>query len=547
LRSSRPDAQSVTREPLFPFPFIAILSAAVALALPWIWRGIPSGHDFEFHLNSWMEVSAQWSHHIVLPRWAAQANFGYGEPRFIFYPPFSWTLGALLGSLLPWKLAPAAYVVCVLTLSGCSMFWLAREYLPPDQSLFAAVFYAVNPYHVVIVYWRSAYAELLAGALLPLLLLFILRLERNARAAVVPVALVIAAAWYSNVPTAVMINYSAALLLGAVAWRHRSARPLLWGAGAIALGTMLAAFYILPAAYEQKWVEIAQVLSPGVRPEDNFLFTHLADADHNRFNFLVSTIALSEMVVLLTTIGLLVRRRRSVDTFTVLLYLWTGLAIVLMLSPTLLLYDHLPELRFVQLPWRWLLCFNVPLALLLAQAFKGWRLRVLACAVLLAVIAIVWVRVQPPWWDTAADIREMQQFQRGPGYEGTDEYVPSGGDAYEIDRAARKFTYEGSGTAQLRVVQWSPEFKFVTADVTQPGRLIMKLFNYPAWKVDGNGEAVETETREATGQMMIPVSVGKNYVQISFARTWDRTAGAWISFLSLIGVALAGFRTWHAS
>ncbi len=57
------------------------------------------------------------------------------------------------------------------------MYRLAREWLAPPDALFAAVFYALNPYHLLILYWRSAYAELLAAALLPLLLACLLRMS----------------------------------------------------------------------------------------------------------------------------------------------------------------------------------------------------------------------------------------------------------------------------------------------------------------------------------------------------------------------------------
>ncbi len=143
---------------------------------PFFWRGSPSGHDFEFHMFSWMEVLGQWKHGIAYPRWAALAYWGYGDARFLFYPPASWTLGAALGTTLPWKMVPGAYCWIVLTLAGASMYRLAREWLPAADALFAAVFYALNPYHLLIVYWRSAYAELLAAALLPLLLLCLLRI-----------------------------------------------------------------------------------------------------------------------------------------------------------------------------------------------------------------------------------------------------------------------------------------------------------------------------------------------------------------------------------
>ncbi len=128
-------------------------------------------------MNSWMEVAQQWHAGILYPRWAAGAHSAYGEARFIFYPPASWTLGAALGSLLPWPAVPGTLNWLALTLSGCSMFLLATEWLPRRDAIFAAALYAANPYYVVVVYWRSAFAELLAGALLPLLLLFVLRID----------------------------------------------------------------------------------------------------------------------------------------------------------------------------------------------------------------------------------------------------------------------------------------------------------------------------------------------------------------------------------
>ena len=154
-----------------------LLGAVCFVAImPFLWHGTPSGHDFEFHMFSWMEVRGQWQQGIVYPRWAALAHWGSGEARFLFYPPASWILGAAMGAILPWRIVPGAYIWIVLCLSGLSTFQLARNWLPPPDALFAAVVYAVNPYHLLIVYWRSAYAELLASALLPLLLLLFLLL-----------------------------------------------------------------------------------------------------------------------------------------------------------------------------------------------------------------------------------------------------------------------------------------------------------------------------------------------------------------------------------
>src|SRR5437879_7782962 len=211
-----------------------------------------------------MEVLAQWKQGIIYPRWAALAHFGYGEARFIFYPPISWLLGALLGALLPWELVPAALAFVAVALSGFAMFLLARRYLGLPDAIFAAALYAAIPYYLVIVYWRSAFAELLAGALLPLLLLEILELPDTRHRAVIPLGLLVAAAWLTHAPSAVMINYSLAFLIAVVAILRRSPQVLLYGPAAIILGAGLAGFYIVPAAYEPSWVAITQVLAPGV-------------------------------------------------------------------------------------------------------------------------------------------------------------------------------------------------------------------------------------------------------------------------------------------
>ena len=67
---------------------------------------------------------------------------------------------------------------------------------------------------------------------------------------------------------------------------------------AMLVGVGLASFYLLPAISERGWIDIGQVLSLGVRPQDNFLFTTLTDPDHNHFNLLVSTVAVVEIGIL---------------------------------------------------------------------------------------------------------------------------------------------------------------------------------------------------------------------------------------------------------
>ena len=516
---------------------IVIAAVAFAVEIPFFFFGTPSGHDVEFHLYSWLEVLGQWRHGIFYPRWAGLAHFGYGEPRFIFYPPASWLLGATLSAIVPWTVAASVYIWLVLTAAGVSMFLLARRWLERRAALFAAVLYAVNPYHLVIVYWRSAFAELLAACLLPLLLLFILKaVEDEQQRIMVPLGIVLAAAWLTNAPAAVMIHYSMALLIVFFAVTKRSPRLLLEGAAAVALGACLASFYLLPAVYEQKWIDIGEAVSAGSRPADNFLFIHTTDPDHDAFNRIISWVAVLEITVIAAAaMAAKVRKRLNFPLWQLLG--WGAVCAFLLFPVSLVFWKILPKMQFMQFPWRWLLCISLIFSIFVALGLQRWWMRTIVCVLSILVVAAAWTRVQAPWWDNAADLREMQDnMESGAGYEGTDEYTPVGADPAAVDKTARDVTVDGPARAAIHVLRWTAAAKEFTAQLSSADQLALKLFPYPAWKVQVNGHSIPTSVRKSTGQILIPVQAGLNRVQIRFVRTWDRTAGAWISAVTFVVV-----------
>ena len=490
-------------------------------------------------MYSWLEVLSQWKQGIIDPHWAELTHFGYGAPRFIFYPPASWTLGAALSAIFPWTVVSSLYIWIALVAAGASMFFLARQWFDRRDATFAAVLYAVNPYHLLIVYWRSAFAELLASWLLPLLLLLILRAGEKGRRVSIFLALLLACAWLTNAPSAVMVHYSLVLLLLIIAWQRHSPRVLLTGGIAVLLGAALAAFYLLPAIYEQRWIDIAQAISPGYRPMDNFLFVHTSDAEHDAFNRVISWVAVAEIAVIILTAWISREWRIRARGLWYAVVIWAAACTILTLPISAPFWSVLPKLRFMQFPWRWLLCLGVPFTLLITMAVRRWTSRLALYLAMLAVVAFGWQHYQAPWWDNASDLREMQDnMETNAGYEGTDEYTPAAADPSVVDKDARRATVEGPAHAAIHVFQWNAKEKLFTADLSAPDNLVLKLFNYPAWRVEVNGRIVQAGTRENTGQMLVPAQAGENRVLVSFIRTWDRTTGIWISVLAFLLIIL---------
>ena len=209
---------------------VLIVAAALFAVHPLLIHGCSCGHDFDFHLVNWMEVASQFSQGHLYPHWAYSPAYNAGEPRFVFYPPLSWMLGALLGLFLThlpgvtaaagWSAAPVAFTWIALSFSGITLYRLAAAFAGTNDALLAAVVYLVNPYMLFTAYERTAYAELLAAAWMPLLLLAILREGVTIPRVAVPVALL----WLTNAPAAVIGSYTLALLtaLRIIAARSRS-------------------------------------------------------------------------------------------------------------------------------------------------------------------------------------------------------------------------------------------------------------------------------------------------------------------------------------
>jgi len=539
----------------FPAIFISAL-ISLAIVSPFFWMGNATGHDFLFHASSWLDAAAQLKQGTLYPRWTEWANRGYGEPRFIFYPPFSWMLGAALGFVVPWNAVPAVFIALVQTFSGLSAFLLARRALPKRAALFCVACYVANPYALVIVYIRSDFAELLANAFFPLLILVALQICElrkdpeeppgwSVRREVVCFAAVLAVIWLSNAPAGVIACYSSAALFGFAALTWKSWQPLVHGAAGLALGLGLTGFYLVPAAYEQRWVNIAQALSPGLHPSENFLFTATNDPEHTLFNWIVSGIAV--LVMVLTGLAALRAQGKEQSRegalnrgmWRVLLFL-AAFASLLMFRFSFILWELLPKLRFVQFPWRWLAILAVPFALFLGSVMAGKRWGWAWVIVTFALIGSVGpALVHEGWWNKDDISFLRQEIAHGEGFDGTDEYDPAGDDhtnvplgkAPEVQVMDTDSTPGPDTAPTVHVEHWAPEDKEVTVDTKEPFALGLRLLNYPAWQVKVNGAVVKPLNGEDFEQMLVPVPAGESQIRVRFLRTWDRTLGDVLSLV----------------
>jgi hypothetical protein len=547
-----------------------ILACAAIAVLPLAWRGTSCGHDFDFHLQSWLEVVKHWREGVLYPHWDTSANYGAGEPRFVFYPPATWLMGALLGVLLPWTWTPVAFTLIALIGCGLSFYAMAREWMAQDAAAVAACVYVLNPYLLFVAYERTAYGELLSAIWLPLLVLYGLRKSPS----LLRLSLIVAALWLTNAPSAVMGCYLLALIVLVTAIHDRSYALIARAAGAIALGLGLAAFYIVPALYEQRWVEIARAIAPGMRIEDSFLFGHTGEAFHDQVLRTASWIAVAMMATAVAAIEASLRKRQPNRLRSPLIA--SLFAICLLLLPfSDILWRHAPELRFLQFPWRWLLVLGIAMAALVGLALRGsfleasTRKTILVRATSMLALALVMSSLAAyAFWQPCDDednIAAQRATFRDGGFEGTDEYTAINADngdiqqglplvrivkSTEADEAdssiAENPQWVQNATdavpASIQILRWKTESKNIEIQSSVPAFAVFRLMDYPAWQVQVNGTPVIRPRRD-DGLLTVPLQTGRSAISIRYTATRDVELGRGLSALALCVAVTLSIRT----
>ena len=567
-------------------PGVILLAAAVALT-PQFVRGNSCGHDFDFHLVSWLDAHNAWQQGILYPRWTPSANFGAGEPRFVFYSPLTWMMGAALGLILPWNLVPLILTFLLLAGTGLATRALARETLADVPATLAGCAGLFSGYALFTAYERSAFAELAGGFWIPLVLLFAIRqrkfsgshLQRAFDGSTVLLALAVAGSWVSNPTVGVMACYVLAAVALTLALLLRSWAPVLRASIGALLGMGLVAIYLVPAAWEQRWVDIHQVTEdPGQTLENNWLFARHADPALEFHDMVLRQASIVVAAMIAAALGgLLVSwlrgRLRGLERWWIPFALIAVVILFLQFPVSRPLWNLLPELRFLQFPWRWLVVLEAPMAICFVWAIwpddsaRLWR-RIAALAVcalifvgMTSVAGLVFFQICYPEDAVPA---MLDAYRAGQGFGGADEYEPIGADnslvatglpasclvndpATVLGKGGNNDDIQpqwdaGQGTceATFAAAPYPGHAQYqhlrIAAITPHAGYLILRLRTFPAWSVKVNGQPATFAPARDDGLMAVAVPQGQVDLTVDWTTTPDIVAGRWLSALGLLFV-----------
>jgi len=316
------------------------------------------------------------------------------------------------------------------------------------------------------------------------------------------------------------------------------------------LGLALPAFYLIPAAYQRRFVQIKMAILPGMRFSDNFLFRRIGDLDHDTVLHTASLVAVIMIALTATALLFVLKRTPRAPGLRALTFL--ALIIILLLTPlSAPIWSHTPDLLFLQFPWRLLAVLAAIFGLALAEALSTAnppRTTAIAALVITVVFTLPAYHLfrQQCWPEDTVPRRLATFLAPNPGTDPTDEYTPINADNDTLAQNNPPYWLAAIPNAPAPnnnpAQNPGPASRTFDLNLVSPKILILNLRDYPAWRITINNAPAPPRPHREDGLIAIPLPAGPSHIRIVWHTTTDHLIGSIISILSLALITLIWFR-----
>jgi hypothetical protein len=551
---------------------VVIVAAAAGVS---VWplfthEALPRGSDVSWHAQ-WVSgfLDGLRDGHLY-PRWISEANRGFGAPVFVFYPPIPyWVAGGLgLAGLGLLDIFRFAFLLASLA-SGLLFYAAARPVTSRAGATLGAVLYVLLPYHMLDLYDRFAYAEVVAFVWLPPIFHFTRRLAvgEGGAGSAAGLAASTAALIMTHLPAAFMAPFAAGPYALFLVARRRSWRRLAPMAAAAAGALALAAVFVLPWLVEGQAVNLDWRMT-GQWNGDwrvNFVYEHPPGARPDPIKPLVASSVSTQLLLGAAAALVLFARGRRVPPLREEGVIWAALAawtFLLQVSISKPIWALVPVLGDIQFPWRFGTLQVLATAFLCALALAplpapvekkkkrkeaepppSWLARPVIAGALVAAAALPALRASAQVTSKRPYAFD-ERLAATPAYAQrmTYEYIARGVEDYarfervKVDDA--RAWIRGPGT--VSALEWRAQRRRVTVDARGPVTLRLRTFDHPGWRARLDGAPAAIASDNPLRAIEVAVPEGRHEVEVELGPTWDRTAGAWISGAALLALLGAG-------
>ena len=478
---------------------------------------------------------------LQLPcRWSPDVGLGYGEPLFVFYGQLSYAFGEIF-HLLGFSLVDSLKLLFIFSLIGSAvaMYFLAREMWGSKYSAFlSAAIYLYAPYRAVDVWVRGALPESLSFVFYPLIILFLEKyLKAKKKSDLMLFSLFLAFLILNHNLSFVLFMpfLTIWMIYRLVIYRKIKTVGAIFLAGLLSLG--IVSFYVLPIVFESKYVSLDNTIKGYFNFRGHFagikqlLFSvnwgYGASLFGSDDDLNISIGFFQWLIPAATGIVLFFKRKLWEYKDFVVLILISIVIVFLINNRSIVVWDYIYQMSFIQFPWRFLgiLVFALSLA---SGVFIKVLPRKLTIPSLVAIMVGLFVLnssyFRPDIWHNYSDT----DLSSGGLLE--EQKHASVGDYWPIYSPAipSKIAPESFG-GQTLVDKKSNEIVYNVSD--SYGKIAFPVNYFPGWQAYSNGKKLKT-TPARDGLIEIEETEGE--IVLKFEDTLYRKIGNYLSLFSIL-------------
>ena len=494
------------------------------------------------------------------PRWATDMVFGYGYPLWLILAPIPFFVGEAF-HLAGFDFVSAVKLVDGLAIlfSALTMYRFASRILGQNAGLVAAIAYVYIPYHLVDLYVRAAQAELVSYVFPPLVFWVFFQLAETRRVRYVAIAaFAYTGLLLSHIQTAVLFTPIIGLYLIYLFFAARPAR-VAWRfavltVASIALSLGIAAVFVIPIAFEQKFLTPEPLIGGFFSYQSHFLnanqllssFWGYGYAGENGTDQFSLQLGLIPVALAFITLSALAKARGTIRAHIWFFALVTFGVVVLMLPIARPLWDLIAGVvAYVQFPWRLLIITSFALAFLAGAALHALPADTRELAPVLAVALLFltanYAYTEPQHTDAVFNYQTQMEFEVKDRELLGDTIWMAGARPHDSPLVAQ---YTAGETLQKAVgldegatitpLEHGGQSDAVRVNASAPTRVMFYTRYFPGWTATIDNQGVPLEPYGEQGLILVRVPAGSHVVAIRFEDTLPQQVGAVLSLMSVI-------------
>lgn len=530
---------------------VILIILAILPVLSLFHLGFPLTHDGQDHVVRIANFYQNLTDGNLIPRWAPNLNWGYGHPILEFLYPLPSYIASFFHAI-GFPLVDSVKIVFALGvfLSLVFMYLWLSQFLGTYPSLLGAVLYTYAPYRFIDLYVRGDIGEHLAFAFVPLVLFSIYRIYKKQSYKFLALG-AISLAFLILAHNAIALMFVPFIFFYGLylAYISRDRKPYLINLiFLIILGFGLSAFFWVPGLLEGKYT-LRNIVTKGsyVNRFVDFKALVYGSWNYGQTGQFTQQLGIVQWLGLILSPGALYIFFRKKDKNYLLVgvtFLYTVLAIFMMLPVSDFLWTRLIILQNFQFPWRFLGITVFSTSLLGAFVFGFIPRKFQAAAVVILLILIL--LFSKDYFVPKGYLDKPESFYTGVynGTTDTGESAPVWSVRF-MEKRPNAHLEVVDGNAKINETYRNSTTHRYKVNVFKDTLFKENTLYFPGWEIKANGLPLNLEFQNMNyrGVMLFHLTKGEYVLEVRYRETKLREISDYISAISiLVLIGFVGFR-----